>query len=83
MDTKVMNRTLKEKLIQLFEEHQETIFKNDAPEMIQKRKQSFEAFKAAGFPTTRLEKWRNTDLSKVLEADYSYYFEPTFKKVSS
>lgn len=80
METKVMNRTLKEKLIQLFEEHQEIIFKNDSPEMIQKRKLSFEAFKAAGFPTTRLEKWRNTDLSKVLEADYSYYFEPTFKK---
>ena len=34
MDTKVMNRTLKEKLIQLFEEHQETIFKNDAPETV-------------------------------------------------
>lgn len=80
METKLMNRTLKEKLIQLFDEHQEIIFKNDSPEMIQKRKQSFEAFKAAGFPTTRLEKWRNTDLSKVLEADYSYYFEPTFKK---
>jgi Fe-S cluster assembly protein SufD len=75
-----MELTLKDKLIRLFEERQETIFQHDSPEMIRHRKASLELFKKAGFPTKSLEKWRNTDLSKVLEADYSYYLEPTFEK---
>lgn len=75
-----MEPTLKDKFIQLFEQHQETIFRNDSSGMIQQRKLSLESFKASGFPTKKLEKWRDTDLSKVLEADYSYYFEPTFDK---
>ncbi|MBE0640046.1 MAG: Fe-S cluster assembly protein SufD [Bacteroidales bacterium] len=78
METTVKHQSLKEKIIQLFEENQKVIFVNDSPEMILKRKQSLESFKAAGFPTTKLEKWRDTDLSKMLEADYSYHFKPSF-----
>ncbi len=75
-----MEPTLKEKLIQLFDEQQDTIFRDDSPEMIRQRKLSLESFKEAGFPTKRLEKWRDTDLSKVIETDYSYYLEPAFDK---
>lgn len=75
-----MEPTFKEKLIQLFDEQQDTIFRDDSHEMIRQRKLSLESFKEAGFPTKRLEKWRDTDLSKVIEADYSYYLEPAFDK---
>ncbi len=69
---------LKEKMIRLFEAHQPTIFRDDTPAVVERRKQAFEAFRQQGFPTTRMENWRHTDLGKTLKADYNYYFEPTF-----
>lgn len=41
------------------------------------RKKAFDSFYSAGFPTTKNEEWRFTDLTKVFSTDYNYYFENT------
>lgn len=79
MEANVKDLTLKDKFVQLFEQHQDVIFKHDSDEMIRQRKEAIRKFADAGFPNTKLEKWRDTDLSKVLEAPYNHYFQPTFK----
>nr|NQU93882.1 Fe-S cluster assembly protein SufD [Bacteroidota bacterium] len=72
--------SLKDKMIRLFTENQALVFQHDTPEISDRRRIAFEEFKLAGFPDTRVENWRNTDLTKVLEADYNYYFQPTFSE---
>lgn len=72
--------SLKEEMIRLFEENQDKIFSNDTPEIIERRKKAFDEFRATGFPHSRVENWRNTDLKETLESNYNYYFEPTFQK---
>jgi Fe-S cluster assembly protein SufD len=79
METTINKLTPKDKFIRLFEDNRQRIFTDDTPDMASNRQKAIAQFKATGFPTTRQEKWRNTDLSKALETDYSYYFEPTFK----
>ena len=39
------------------------------------RKKAFDAFYSAGFPTTKNEEWRFTNLNNVFSNDYNYYFE--------
>jgi Fe-S cluster assembly protein SufD len=79
MDAAVKDITLKERLLQLFKENRDIIFKNDNDEMIRLREEALEKFTEVGFPTTRLEKWKNTDLSKVLSAPYDHYLQPDFE----
>lgn len=71
---------LKDKMLGLFEKNREVIFKNDSAEQADLRMKAIEFFMNTGFPDKKNEKWRNTDLSKTLESEYNYYFEPTFKE---
>jgi len=79
MEIATNNIALKDQMIRLFEDNQASIFQNDTPEIITRRKKAIDAFKLNGFPHSKLENWRNTDLKQTLEAPYNYYFEPTFK----
>lgn len=72
--------SLKDKMVQLFEEKQEHVFRNDSPVIIQKRKAAFEYFKKIGFPHSKVENWRNTDISKALKEDYNYFIQPNSNK---
>jgi len=80
METIVKKVSLKDRMIRLFEENRREIFGNDTDAIIRRREKAFEKFKATGFPHAKMEKWRNTDLSKILEFQYQYYFKPTFKE---
>jgi Fe-S cluster assembly protein SufD len=66
----------KERMIALFEKNREEIFKNDPGAVSRLRETAFESFVALGFPTTRLEEWKNTDLKEWLGKTYDYYFQP-------
>jgi Fe-S cluster assembly protein SufD len=74
------NKTLRDKMIGIFDTRQETIFRNDSPHLVQRRKAAIESFKTQGFPNAKTENWRNTDISKTLVADYNYHLEPQFEK---
>lgn len=71
---------LKDKMTRLFEENQEAIFSHDTPGIVERRKKAFESFRQQGFPDIKVENWRHTDLKKTLDADYHYYFEPSFRQ---
>ena len=74
------NIPLKDKMTRLFEENQSTIFRHDTPVIVERRKQAFESFRQQGFPDIKVENWRHTDLKKTLDADYHYYFDPSFRQ---
>ncbi len=65
-------------MAQLFEQYQPLITRYDTPTITNRRREAFEVFKEIGFPTKKLENWRNTDMSKVLEHDYNYYLAPEY-----
>ncbi|MCX6235509.1 MAG: Fe-S cluster assembly protein SufD [Bacteroidetes bacterium] len=77
MDDLVIKTDLKEKLIGLFEENRQEICRNDTPAISQARVKAIEIFGKLGFPTTKLEQWRNTDISKALSRDYEHCFQPS------
>lgn len=56
--------------IDLYEQHHESIKKHSAPVLNARRDQAFEKFRASGFPTSRLEDYKYTDLREPLSVDY-------------
>lgn len=76
MDKPAPDFSLKHKILQMFHDHKEVIMKHDYPELSQKRTEAILEFEKAGFPSNRLENWKNTDLQKMLAEDYSLYFKP-------
>lgn len=58
-------------LLKLFGEKSRVIGKNDSPRMASLREEGIKVFSLKGFPHTKLEKWRNTDLSKTLNHNFS------------
>ena len=65
----------KEKLKTLYEANAASLAGNGFLSSL--RKKAFEAFYTAGFPTTKNEEWRFTNLAPVLSNDYNCYFENT------
>jgi Fe-S cluster assembly protein SufD len=67
---------LKEYLSGVFADKQPEITRNDTPFVAAKRAKAFELFSKMGFPHAALEKWRGTDLSRVLNHEYHALPEP-------
>jgi len=65
----------KEKLKSLYDANVASLAGNGLLTTI--RKKAFDAFYSAGFPTTKDEEWRFTNLANVLNNDYNYSFENT------
>jgi len=80
MEVLTKDISLAAQMVKLFDDNHDLIFKSDTPEITDRRKKALEVFKRLGFPDNKDEKWRNTDLKKSLQAEYNYYFEPTFQK---
>lgn len=66
----------KERMTGLFEKNREDLFRTDSEFMARIRKDAMERFRELGFPTTKLEEWKNTDLKASLEKGYGYYLQP-------
>ena len=66
--------SLRNKMIRLFHDHKEEIMAHDYPGLSRKRMDAIRAFEKAGFPSVKLENWKNTDLQKMLAEDYSCNF---------
>lgn len=76
MDTITHQPPLFERLLQTFEQNFNLISAFDHPAYTQLRKEAMDFFRASGFPHTKLEKWRETDLTKALTLDYQYFLYP-------
>ncbi|MBN3034879.1 MAG: Fe-S cluster assembly protein SufD [Bacteroidales bacterium] len=76
MSPEKTEQVLGRKLISLFDSHRNHISRYDPPFLQGIRNQAMESFRKAGFPTTAMETWRNTNLERVLEKDYNIIFDP-------
>ncbi len=76
MQTNFTHSITREHMIGLFEENHHLLFADDTPHMADMRSKAFETFKKLGFPHTKMEAWRQTDLSESLGKQYDYYFHP-------
>lgn len=63
---------LKGQLESIFLEKKNILFGKDTDYVASLRQKAFESFARLGFPTAKMEKWRGTDLTKSLDADYEF-----------
>ena len=56
--------------IELYEQAREMIFSHAPEVMNAMRDQAFEDFKAQGFPSKKVERYKYTDIQKLFEPDY-------------
>jgi Fe-S cluster assembly protein SufD len=68
-------------LAETYREAREQIVSNDLPFITEKRDAAIRHFEKNGFPHTKLEKWRNTDLEKALASDYQAMPSPPSPEV--
>jgi len=68
--------TIKESLLSHFRQNRKLLGKADNQRIAGLREEALEYFNEQGFPDIKQEKWRNTDISKVLERSYSFQVEP-------
>lgn len=68
-------------LSKLFREQCSMIGKDDNGYIEQLRISAIESFGNTGFPTPKLEEWRNTSLETALEREYNFDFKPNQEKV--
>lgn len=75
METTEIIIPLKDQLIRLFEENKKLLTANDTPEDLALREESITLFNENGFPSTKLEDWRFTNLADTIGKEYQYSFE--------
>lgn len=73
--------TIKDRIVQHFEKHGEGLFHNDPPKVAKVRKAAMDAFMKQGIPDRRLESWKNTDISTILDQEFHCSPEPESKIV--
>lgn len=56
--------------IDLYEENRQVIMRHSADALNTVRDKAFEDFKAQGFPTRKVERYKYTDIPKLFEPDY-------------
>lgn len=73
--------SLKEKLIQAFEQELLPRVKGENSTIHKIRLEAFEEFRSLGFPTQKLEDWRSTSLNSSLAMDYQLEFAPPEERI--
>ncbi len=75
MRTSVTETITAGRMVQLFSRHRQQIVSCDTPGMSTLRDQALESFLKLGFPNTKMEAWRQTDLTECLARGYDYPVE--------
>lgn len=70
-------QTLYDRLLEHFSSDRMLIGSFDNDRIASNRDAAFEKFRKEGFPNTKVEHWRSTDLSKALSHEYIFNFEPS------
>lgn len=71
-----MQAFLKDKISTLFYNNKHRISGENPARVKALREQAFADFIKLGFPDEKTEAWKNTDLKKTLEQDFTFNFEP-------
>lgn len=66
----------KEGMMVLFERNSAKIGHNDTKSINEIRKKALSCFSELGFPNSRMEEWKNTDLTESLGKIYDFNFDP-------
>lgn len=67
---------MKDKMSGLYDLHHNVLHQGEPGFMLELRDKAIRSFREQGFPSQRLEAWRNTNLEEALSYDYNHYFEP-------
>jgi len=76
MQSAVRNKLSKELLTGLYGQYRNAITFNDFPALKAARDNAIRSFEENGFPTTRLEAWKNTDLKESFSKEYKVVVNP-------
>jgi len=82
MDGTLINYNTKDILLKLYTEHSSRIGVHDNARIAALREEAIGVFAQKGFPHTKLEKWRNTDLTKALNHAFTFQLEPASEDVN-
>jgi len=66
----------KELMTGLYADHRAAIAANDYPALTALRENAIHRFEELGFPTTKLEAWKNTDLRESFAKEYAVVLKP-------
>ncbi|MEI6455137.1 MAG: Fe-S cluster assembly protein SufD [bacterium] len=66
----------KERMIDLFYDSGKSVFIDDSAGISALRRKALEHFSRTGFPTSKLEEWKNTDLTESLGRKWDYQMQP-------
>ena len=64
------------RLVSLYETHRQQLVAGDTPRLAGLRDRAFQSFASLGFPDTKQEGWRHTDLKESLARLYDYPLDP-------
>ena len=67
---------LKDTIIQDFELHKDILLNNFSDTIRDIKQKAFDNYLKLGMPHTKLENWRQTDISKVIQNTYNHFFKP-------
>jgi len=73
---------IKDRIVSYLEQNTEELFSNDPPAVATVRKNAVKKFIDQGIPGRKLESWRNTDISSVLNQEFHCSPEPESKRVN-
>ncbi len=77
MQTDLKDSITKERMVSLFETHRGLLSKHESKRMSGIRENALNTFKKTGFPHSKMESWRHTDLGESMGMSYKYYFQPS------
>jgi len=66
----------KERMVDLFSSCRDVVFNEDSPTITSIREKAIASFSRIGFPTIKMEEWKNTDLKDSFSRVYNYYMQP-------
>lgn len=67
--------SFKNHLVELYKQNKDLLWDVSTELIQQKREKAVEIFHLLGFPSTKLENWKKTDLSTILGKEYNTFFE--------
>lgn len=67
---------LKENIYKTFHNNKNILLETYPERIRQAKEKAFSAFETLGFPHSKMEKWRHTNLDKVIENDFEYCLKP-------
>ncbi len=76
MEGVLKQNSTKEFFTGLYREHRAAITAGDYPALTIQRDNAIRRFEESGFPTTKLEAWKNTDLKESFSKEYDIVLEP-------